>query len=356
MASRTTNPPAKDPLERIPEANKVPGLPYVFTDTGLELPVLDITHPLFEASIDEKSLADQRAQSPATAAAIRAMPEAQRKMITEHSYIWGTHFSDKSDTSTLSGMGTYMLKLGPRLLGGGKERDIDRRATMGVSGIAARMRLRDLCRLQTDILCPLLAAHPSERLCLINIGGGAASDTFNSLRLVRRRDLSLLLNRRIEIHLLEVDTIGPHFAEKCLAALQEAGGDFENLDLDFRFHHVSWADETAWEGILKDRDRDIVFGSSEGGLFEYGRDEDIRRILKILAESPSLSAGLAGSCLMNRETIDPTITALADMSGSALRFLGRAGLEDIFALTSWSVDWFGKTSNPVYLLFSLRRR
>jgi hypothetical protein len=356
MADRTTNPPAKDPLERVPEANKVPGLPYVFTDTGLELPVLDITHPFFEASIDEKSLADQRAQSPATAAAIRAMPEAQRKMLTEHSYIWGTHFSDKSDTSTLSGMGTYMLKLGPRLLGGGKERETDRRATMGVSGIAARMRLRDLCRLQTEILCPLLAAHPGERLCLINIGGGAASDTFNTLRLIRRRDLKLLLNRRIEIHLLEIDTIGPHFAEKSLDALQEAGGDFEDLDLDFRFHHASWADETAWEGIMKDRGRDIVLGSSEGGLFEYGRDEDIRKVLGIMAGSPSLSATIAGSCLLNRETIDPTITALAEISGSALRFLGRAGLGDILEATLWSADWFGKTASPVHLLFSLRKR
>jgi hypothetical protein len=356
MASRTTSLPMKDPLERIPETNKVPGLPYIFTDTGLELPVLDITHPLFEASIDEKSLADQRAQSSPTAAAVRAMPEAQRKMITEHSYIWGIHFSDKSDTSYLSGMGTYMLKLGPQLLGGGKEREIDRRATMGVSGIAARMRLRDLCRLQTEILCPLLAAHPGERLCLINIGGGAAADTFNTLRLVQQGDSKLLQNRRIEIHLLEVDTIGPHFAQKSLAALQQAGGDFENLDLDFRFHQGSWADETAWEGVLKDRDRDIVFSSSEGGLFEYGRDEDIRRILETLAESPSLSAGLAGSCLLDRETIDPTITALAEISGSALRFLGRVGLEDILAPTSWSADWFDRAVNPVYLLFSLRKR
>jgi hypothetical protein len=32
--------------------NKVPGVSYVFTDCGLELPVLDITHPLFTASIN----------------------------------------------------------------------------------------------------------------------------------------------------------------------------------------------------------------------------------------------------------------------------------------------------------------
>jgi len=348
--------PAKNQPGRIPEANKVPGLPYIFTDTGLELPVLDITHPLFETSIDENSLADQRAQSSLTASMIRAMPEGQRKMITDHSYIWGTHFSGKGETNYLSGMGTYMLKLGPRLLGGGEERKIDLKATMGVSGIAARMRLRDLCRVQTEALAPLLTAHPGERLCVINIAGGASADTFNTLRLVQRRDPTLLLNRRIEIHLLEIDTIGPHFAEKSLIALQEAGGDFETLDLDFRFHNRSWADEAAWKEILKDRGRDIVLCSSEGGLFEYGRDEEIHTVLEILAECPSISMGIAGSCLLDRETIDPTITALAEISGAVLRFLGREGLGDILEPTSWSAEWFDKSANPVYLLFSLQKR
>ncbi|MDH4270882.1 MAG: hypothetical protein OEW18_02775, partial [Candidatus Aminicenantes bacterium] len=153
-----------------------------------------------------------------------------------------------------------------------------------------------------------------------------------------------------------IDTIGPHFAEKSLVAFREAGGDFETLDLDFRFHNCSWADEAAWKEILKDRSRDIVLCSSEGGLFEYGRDEEIHTVLEILAECPSISTGIAGSCLLDRETIDPTITALAELSGAALRLLGREGLEDILEPTPWSADWFDKTANPVYLLFSLRKR
>ena len=35
---------------------KVSGLSYVFTENGVELPVLDITHPLFISSIDEVKL------------------------------------------------------------------------------------------------------------------------------------------------------------------------------------------------------------------------------------------------------------------------------------------------------------
>jgi hypothetical protein len=348
--------PGNGQNRRFPEGNKVPGLRYVFTDTGLELPVLDITHPLFEQSVDDTVLAAQRAQSSALAAMVRAMPEAQRRMITERSYIWGTHFTDGAETGYLSGMGTYMLKLGPGLIGGGGERESDRRATMSVGGIAARMRLRDLCCRQAEVLSPLLAAHPDARLGLINIAGGAASDTINTLRLIRRHDESFLLGRRIELHLLETDTIGPHFAEQSLIAMREAGEDFEALDLDFRFHHVSWADEAAWKGIMRDRDEDIVLVSSEGGLFEYGRDEEIRAVLALLAEYPSVATVVAGSCLLDREAIDPTIPALAETSRSSLRFLGKAGLENLMGPAPWSAEWFGGAANPVYLLFVLRKR
>jgi hypothetical protein len=347
--------PEKDRPGRSPEPNKVAGLPYAFTDTGLELPVLDITHPLFEQSIDENALAAQRAQSTALAALVRAMPEAQRRAITERSLVWGTHFTAGAGTSYLSGMGTYVLKLGPQLIGGGKDRESDRRATMGVGGIAARMRLRDLCRGQADVLVPLLAAHPGAPLRLVNIAGGAAADTVNTLRLVLRRDTHLLWERRIEIHLLEIDTIGPHFAEKSLAALQQAGEEFGPLELDFRFHNNSWDDEAAWAEILEDGDRDLCLCSSEGGLFEYGSPEEVRQVLDILAGHPSAATVVCGSCLLDREAIDPTITALADTSGSALRFFGRKGLEALLEPAAWSVEWFGEAANPVYLLFTLRK-
>lgn len=346
----------KGQFPKIPERNKVPGLPYVFTDTGLELAVLDITHPLFETSMDEKGLAGQRAQSAATAALIKTMSADQRKMITANSYIWGGHFSGETPASCLSGMATYMLKLGPGLIGGGEERKADQRATMGVSGIAARMRLRDLCRLQTEVLCPVLKTHPGRPLCLINIAGGAASDTFNTIRLILRRDPALLQGRRIEIHLLETDTIGPRFAKRSLAALREAGGDFATLNLVFRLHHASWADEDAWKGILRDRSDDILLAASEGGLFEYGRDKDILAVLGSLAACPSDSTLIAGSSLLDRQAIDPTIPALADLSGSALRFLGKAGLEGILKPTAWSAEWFDQPANPIYLVFALRKR
>jgi hypothetical protein len=36
--------------------SQIPGLAYALTDSGIELPVLDITHPQFLSSIDESHL------------------------------------------------------------------------------------------------------------------------------------------------------------------------------------------------------------------------------------------------------------------------------------------------------------
>jgi hypothetical protein len=42
---------------------RIRGLAYARTDNGLELPVVDITHPLFISSIDEESLDELRKNS-----------------------------------------------------------------------------------------------------------------------------------------------------------------------------------------------------------------------------------------------------------------------------------------------------
>lgn len=311
---------------------------------------------MFEASIDEHILAEQRKKSFQAAAMMKAMPDSQKKLIAEHSYIWGTHFYEKGPAGYLSGMGTYMLKLGPQLIGGGDERKIDRAASMGVSGIAARMRMRDLCLYQNKALSSVLKTHPVKCLRLINIAGGAASDTINTLRLIQKMDASLLQNRRIEIHLLEIDELSAHFAEKSLHTLQMPGADFDKLELIFRFYHKSWTDKDAWRDILKDSAEDIILCSSEGGLFEYGSDEDIHLVLRILADQPYLAIEFTGSCLLDRETVDPTITAMAETSGASLRFLGKDGLENMLKPSAWAVDWISQSSNPVYVLFSLRRQ
>ena len=213
-------------MNSIPEKNKVSGLSYVYTDCGLELPVLDITHPLFTASINEESLEALCKESAQRAKSMKEMPGAQKMAIAEKSYIFGRHFHKDPTATYLSGMSTYMLKLGPNLIGGGEERNIDRMISMGVISVAARMRLRDICRLQTNALVPRLMASPGKELCLINIAGGAASDSINTLILVLEENQSLLKNRKIEINLFDIDIDSPDFAGRCIEALKAPGCHF----------------------------------------------------------------------------------------------------------------------------------
>ena len=47
--------------------NKLPELEYAFTLNGVELPVLDVTHPLFNSAIDEVKLGELIRKSEKTA-------------------------------------------------------------------------------------------------------------------------------------------------------------------------------------------------------------------------------------------------------------------------------------------------
>ncbi|MBN1271527.1 MAG: hypothetical protein JXB26_04580 [Candidatus Aminicenantes bacterium] len=338
-----------------PEANKIPGLCYVFTDTGLELPVLDITHPLFDAGINEQVLEDLRRKSAQAAESMRAMPEAQKKMIAEKSYIFGTHYYEDLEATYLRGMSTYMLKLGPHLIGGGEERSIDRMMTMGVSGISARKRLRDLCSLQADLLMPYLRDKPQKKLCFVNIAGGAASDSINTLFLILKKNPSLLGNRKIEIVVFEIDHYGPHFAEKSIDALKGDGGPFYGLNLSFCFENSGWQETEVLKDFLSQRQEDLVFCSSEGGLFEYGKDKEILKNLKVLYHYTPAATRIAGTVLHTKDKVDPTITAMAETSGAALRFFGLDGLNTILASTQWELETFLE-DNPVYGVFALRKK
>jgi hypothetical protein len=128
-------------VSTIPERNKVSGLCYAYTECGVELPVLDITHPLFTASINEEDLEALCEESAHRARGMKEVPDAQKMAIAERSYIFGRYFHKDPAATYLSGMSTYMLKLGPNLIGGGEERNIDRMIAAGVISVAARMRL-----------------------------------------------------------------------------------------------------------------------------------------------------------------------------------------------------------------------
>jgi hypothetical protein len=341
-------------MNTIPEKNKVSGLSYVYTDCGLELPVLDITHPLFTASINEEGLEELCKESAQRAISMKEIPDAQKKLILETSYIFGRYFHKDPHATYLSGMSTYMLKLGPHLIGGGEERNIDRMISKGVISVAARMRLRDICGLQANALVPQLMTSVQKELCLINIAGGTAADSINTLILIKKENQSLLKNRKIEINVFDIDTDSPNFARRCLETLKAPGCHFHGLDISFNHIKYNWVDTGNLIDILAKKRDCILIGASEGGLFEYASDEEIINNLDALYDGSPGDMQFTGSVIHDIDKVDATMAAMAEESGGYLRLRGAEGLKRILEKTKWKLDKT-KDKNPVYVVFTLKK-
>ncbi|MCL7453623.1 MAG: hypothetical protein M8467_11320 [Anaerolineae bacterium] len=343
--------------KRDPETSRVPGLAYAFTDSGIELPVLDITHPQFVSSIDEDHLDEVSKASIQKMLVMGQMSDAQKRTYYEQllkSYIFGPVFVRDPGANFMSGMSTYVYKLGPNLIGGGPDREFDRSASRDIGGVAIRMRIRDLCRLQADALIPQLESSPQKSLCFINIAGGAASDSINTLILILKENPTLLRNRKIEINVLDIDTVGPHFALGCLEALKTPAHHLHGLDIAFHHTPHDWQDTDGLVSLLSNKKDCIVVCASEGGLFEYGRDEEIIRNLNVVYDHSPDGTRIAGTIVHDATKVHATVPALAKATNAGLRFLGVSGLTGLLEKTGWRLERV-QEKNPVYAVFTLKK-
>jgi hypothetical protein len=245
-----------------------------------------------------------------------------------------------------------MMKLGPELIGGGVNRFMDRKLASGFTAVTVRMRLRDICRLQADALMPKLKEDPRKKLCFINVAGGSASDSINTLILICKEKPDLLKNRKIEINVLDLDTFGPDFAGRCIDALKAPGRFFYGLDVTFKHVPYDWSDTAKLADLLLERRDWLIVYTSEGGLFEYGTDEDIARNL-IALDNSSVNL-VVGDLVLGMDAVNHAFPAMLESTGNQIRFLGKEGLEKILKTTNWTLD---KTveGNPCYLVFTLKR-
>lgn len=107
-------------MNRKVEKYKIPGVSYALTKNGIELPVLDMTNPLFISSIDEKKLEDmireiapearKRAQS------FNKLPLFIKRFMSERSYIMAGLMEMTENKEYVTGLSTMMMKLGRVLL------------------------------------------------------------------------------------------------------------------------------------------------------------------------------------------------------------------------------------------------
>ncbi len=240
----------------------------------------------------------------------------------------------------MSGMITYLNRLGPENLGDGYAGPIDRRMAAGLMALSFRFRLRDVARLIAGALAPGVAVREDRPVHLFNIGGGPAADSLNGLILLHKEHPGLLRGRRISIEVLDLDAEGPSFGSRALAALLVENAPLGGLDATF--HYVKYD----WSGVAELRKALAGVGemgagvcSSEGGLFDYGSDEDIVANLTVLRDATPADFAVVGSVVRDVATLDPRLKATAAPQGRPLiRYLGLDAFRLLAQRAGWSFD------------------
>lgn len=270
----------------IPEANKKAGVFYAESADGIELPVVDLTHPSFALPLDRAAaLAHIEDYARAEWRRGRLQQWAMRRFygVFLKRSVLGRALMGAAGTF-LPGMPTYLLKLGPDHLGAGYAQELDRRIAASPAALAMRLRLLDVVTLLAEGVAPALARDAAAPLHLVNIGGGPASDSLNALIVLRKAQAGLLEGRVIRIHVLDRDDRGPLFGARALAALRGQGGPLQGLDVALEHVRYDWTDTAVLGRTLEavDRGQATIACSSEGALFDYGTDVDIRANLASL--------------------------------------------------------------------------
>jgi len=276
-----------NPEIRIPERDKKPGVCYAVTDEGLELPVVDVTHPAFRVDPTREEI-ERRVQ---------AFRETRRRLdrqpLLVRKAMWWTlrrrsRLTDglmRAGGGVLDSLTTYLMKLGSENLGSGYATSADRRVAETLAPFNTRLRLQAMARMEADALVPALAAGaPGAPIHLVNIAGGPASDSFNALIIVHKEHPGLIGSRPVRIHVLDPDAAGPSFGRRAVVALTAPGGPLAGVDAGLERVDYDWAKPAPLAALLTEVGPGaVVVASSEGGLFEYAEDGVIAGNLAALA-------------------------------------------------------------------------
>jgi hypothetical protein len=209
----------------------------------------------------------------------------------------------------------------------------------GLMALSFRFRLRDLARLIADALGPT-AVGVRRPVSLLNIGGGVAADSLNGLILVNQEHPGRLRGQRVSIRVLDVDEAAPRFGGRALSALLADGGPLAGLDATFQFIKYDWSDVARLREILAGvGDMGTGVCSSEGGLFDYGSDEDIIANLTVLRDATPADFVVVGSVVRDRTTLDARLRATTEPEGRPLiRYLGLDAFRLLTQRAGWTVD------------------
>ena len=272
---------------------------YAQTSEGLTLPILDVTNPAFALSLSE---AEQRAkldefihQTNPFDKLPGPLRELAMRLVLRKSQLG--RLVRSADGTFLSGMNTYLLKLGASGQYPAHASAIDARVRAALPVLSLLLRVQDVAELLADAIVNTLSTQPARPLCLLNIAGGPAIDSLNALLLSQRRQPALLRERSIAIDVLDLDRGGPQFGRRALEALVASGAPLHGLHATFRDRAYDWSDSSGLQPVLDEAraQNALLLASSEGALFEYGSDAQIVDNLQRLRNGAARDFMIAGS-------------------------------------------------------------
>lgn len=334
----------------IAERAKKPGVFYAFTDDGIELPVVDVTHPAFACEMSKEELAHFTEVSLEKMRRMFRLPGFLVRLMFRRSVLLRAHLD--AHGSFLSGLSTYLYKLGPDNLGDGYAGKLDRRVSGGIPGVVLRMRLKGVARLLADGLVPMLSANPTHPLHLVNIAGGPASDSINALLILRKEREDLLANRQIRIHVLDLESSGASFGARALEALKQPGAPLQDVAASLDYIRYDWSDPATLRQLLEQirKESSIIVASSEGGLTEYGSDDTVIANLAAFHEQAPDDSFFVATLIHE----SPVARELREMSRVASRTFNAEALKGVAARASFAIDQT-VDGNPMYGLVRLRK-
>ncbi len=338
-----------DDARSVPEPNKKPGVMYAFAPNGLELPVIDVEHPAFtvDPAALEAATRPGAMRKPSRIQAMMMRPMLRGSMLA--------NAISGAGGGCASGLGTYMLKLGPGNLGDGWAKPIDRAIASSLPCLSARLRLELTARLEADAILALLRPRGGRsRLRIVNIAGGPSADTLNALMLARRREPGALDGADVAIEILDADDEGPGFAVSALDALTAAGGPLAGLRVSLERRPYDWNDAASLARRLRsiaDSDDDSVGAviASEGGLFEYASDDAIRANLDAVRDFAPRDAVVVGTV---SEAAGPA-GSVNEATGTAARLRGLDAFLGVAGSAGWELA--SSVACPLSRCVALRR-
>ena len=331
-----TSDPAKP---AILEQCKRPGVCYAMTNDGVELPVVDVTHPAFEVTLTDAEMADAIDRFLRGAERREKLPDfGQRLMLRVflRRSVLGRGLG-RINGQFLHGLDTYLFKLGSENLGAGWASPADRKIAASLPGLSMRLRLQDMAAFAAEGLAPALARRPAQPLHLLSIAGGPAMDSLNTLLLLRKQAPGSLSGREVFIHVLDLESEAPDFGRRAVAALQSGGAPLCGLKVEYQFTAYNWGDAKTLRDLLAGlgTGEGVFAVSAEGGLFDYGSDEEI------VANLATLRAGTPADTVVVGTIGRPDGPALhlhRGVSRGAARPRSLEVFSDLARRGGWSVD------------------